>query len=77
MEYRATLVLHEEDMMKRVTHKRTATIGRFQDKVPVHTAPSGTQYVHPIDVFFSEEETRRYVREARAKKREDTVTEAQ
>lgn len=70
-------MLLKEDMMKRVTRKRTATTGRFQDKVTVHTAPSGTQYVRPIDIFFSEEEKRKYVREARAKQREDTASNAQ
>lgn len=38
----------------------------FNDKIKVHTAPSGTQYVEPIDVFFTPQETKRYVTEARA-----------
>lgn len=48
--------------------------GRFGDKITVHTAPSGTQYVHLIDVFFSEEEIKGYIAEARAKSRSTKST---
>lgn len=63
--------------MKRQIRGRAASTGRFQDRVKVHTAPSGTQYVHPIDVFFSEEETRRYVEEARSGSRRPVLSEKQ
>lgn len=35
----------------------------FKDSVQVHTAPSGTQYVHPIDLLLPEEELRSYVKQ--------------
>lgn len=45
---------------------------RFNDKVKVHTAPSGTQWVELIDVFFSDEETKRYVDETRKQVEENS-----
>lgn len=57
-------------MSKSAYRKATAySNGRFQDSVTVHTAPSGTQYVNPIDVFFTKEQVARYIEEAREEAR--------
>ena len=55
-----------------VTSKRT---GIFRDKVEVHTAPSGTQYVNPIDAFLTKEEMHRYAQEVRADKEDPGSTQ--
>jgi hypothetical protein len=47
--------------------------GIFNDTIKVYTAPSGTQYVKPIDIFFSYEEVERYVAEAKAKRRAELI----
>lgn len=39
----------------------------FNDTITVHTSPSGTQYVNPIDVFISKEQALRFIEQARAK----------
>lgn len=39
--------------------------GIFRDTITVHTAPSGTQYVNPIDVLFPDAKAQEYIEEAR------------
>ena len=41
--------------------------GRFDVKIRVYSAPSGTQYVSPIDLLFSKEDLQKYIQEAREK----------
>lgn len=46
------------------TESDEGTYGRFDDKLPVHTAPSGTQSVSPLDLLFSKEEIQKYISKA-------------
>lgn len=41
--------------------------GPFRDTITVHTSPSGTQYVDPLDLMFSPEELREAARRALGK----------
>lgn len=40
-------------------------VGRFDDTLPVYTAPSGTQSVLPFDLLFTTEELKGYLAEVR------------
>jgi hypothetical protein len=42
----------------------------FNDKIKVHTAPSGTQYVNSIDLLFTKEEKEELYKEAEEKSKE-------
>jgi hypothetical protein len=41
---------------KNTNEKVEKQYGRFDDTLTVHTAPSGTQYVLPTDLLFSEDQ---------------------
>ena len=42
--------------------------GRFNDKLTVHTAPSGTQFVKPSEVFLDKDDVSSYLEELKKRK---------